>query len=240
MSLPARVVVFSHDSALGRFGREVVRVASAYEAAAELLGGGVRALVIDLRALTDRHVRLLDVAREMGVEMLAVGSLPPHLSSNELNGVRLIAHDQLDQAVGRYSQEVADEAQPAKPIGVDPDLLARVLAEDGETVAAPGARPIRRPLHPAPNSGPPRDGRDDANDDPMCGRSPIFGRHVGGGADRAAMTESLGIANEKTHADPEGAYAAGAAAGAAAPPTLGTDALLTADELASLLGDEPC
>jgi hypothetical protein len=230
MSSSARVVVFSHDSALGRFGREVVRVASAYEAAAELLDGGVRVLVIDLRALTDRHVRLLDVAREMGVEMLAVGALPAHLSSDELNGVRLIAHDQLDQAVGRYSREVADEAKSAEPIGVDPDLLARVLAPGGEAAAEPVARPARRPLRPAPDSGPRPDGGDDAHDNPMCGRSPIFGRPANGGAERGAMTESLDVTGEKTPADTDGAV----------PPTLGTDALLTADELAGLLGDETC
>ena len=44
-------------------GVECVRAAGSYEAAAELLAAPAAALVVDLRRLTGRHIRLLEIAR---------------------------------------------------------------------------------------------------------------------------------------------------------------------------------
>ncbi|MGB2824246.1 MAG: hypothetical protein WBF17_24950, partial [Phycisphaerae bacterium] len=72
-----RVVVLSRDPALSSRltaicapGIEVARVASGYEAGAEVLAAPVAAIVIDFRALGSAHGRLLHVARRMDVEML--------------------------------------------------------------------------------------------------------------------------------------------------------------------------
>ena len=122
-----RVVVFSRDPALG--GAELaglagapapVRVSSAYEAAAEILADPPAALVIDLRALTARHVRLLEIARSRQVHMLAVGALPSGLTADDLNGVRLTARSDHADTVRRLAAEGRPEARaPAAPAEAD-------------------------------------------------------------------------------------------------------------------------
>ncbi len=97
LDLSTRVVVLSPDAAgasqeaadLRDEGIEVVRVTTAYEAAAELIAAPAAALVVDLRLLGPRHLRLLTIARESQVEILAVGGLPPGMNSEDLSGVRL-------------------------------------------------------------------------------------------------------------------------------------------------------
>ncbi len=97
--MAAIVVVLSRDQNLARdeFGAvsagslKCIRVTTAYEAAAEVLAAPVAALLIDLRCLSQRHLRLLEIARSLDVEMLAVGSLPTALTAEQLNGVKLIA-----------------------------------------------------------------------------------------------------------------------------------------------------
>ena len=54
---------------------QCVRAASGYEAAAEILSAPTAALVVDLRILNRGHIRLLEVARQMDTEVLAVGAV---------------------------------------------------------------------------------------------------------------------------------------------------------------------
>jgi hypothetical protein len=105
-------------------GVECVAVQSAYEAAAELVAGdanraaapnwagpangdrshpaatgAVLALVVDLRLMSPRHLRLLQIARERDVELLAVGGIPSGLTPEDLSGVRLVARADLKAAL---------------------------------------------------------------------------------------------------------------------------------------------
>ena len=101
----ARIVVLSQDSSLawstdGPDDRVTfAHASSGYEAAAEMLSAPARALIIDLRLLPGRHLQLLEIARDLAVEVFAVGSLPIGMTAEDLSGVRLIARKDLPAAV---------------------------------------------------------------------------------------------------------------------------------------------
>lgn len=102
-------------------GVECVRVASAYEAAAEILAASTGVLVVDLRLVRGGHLRLLEIARRMNVEVLAVGTVPPDLTSEDLSGVRMMARADLPEAMQRLAKPPA-----SKPV----EQLARGSTED--------------------------------------------------------------------------------------------------------------
>ena len=119
-----RVVVLSRDPALGsrllgvcERGVEVARVASGYEAGAEILAAPVAAMVIDFRALSPAHGRLLDVARRMDVAMFGVGPLPIGMSTEELSGIRLVSTVDLPGALDRLAAAAAKAPEPAEAPG---------------------------------------------------------------------------------------------------------------------------
>ena len=123
-----RVVVLSRDAAFAelqdrRFdtnGR-VLRVPSGYEAAAEILAEPTAALVIDLRALSGRHLRLLEVARAAGVEMLLVGPIPSGADSDAFGGARLVARSDLPAAIRRIAgKPLPASGQPTEAKDTDP------------------------------------------------------------------------------------------------------------------------
>lgn len=107
--MAAIVVVLSREQNLARdefravaaASLKCIRVTTAYEAAAEVLAAPVSALLIDLRCLSQRHLRLLEIARDMDIEMLAVDSLPTALTAEQLNGVKLIAMRSLPGELAR-------------------------------------------------------------------------------------------------------------------------------------------
>jgi len=151
-----RVVVLSRDPGLAKATRcaaagtaaRCVGVGSPYEAAAEVLDGQVLALVLDLRCLTPRHLGLLEVARRVRVEVLAIGSLPLGVSTADLSGVRLVAAvdlaDQLRRlARGHEGAEVGNEPVRAKPARDKP----REPATKKPIRIAPAAAPSRRSFH---------------------------------------------------------------------------------------------
>ncbi len=127
---------------------ECVFVSSPYEAAAELLVAPTAALVADLRWLRGRHLRLLEIARQMGAEVMAVGTVPMSVTSEDLSGVRLIARSQLPELLvhlaGTYQavpptvplqpQSKTPEAprpEPSEPQAEDPhEQLARESLKD--------------------------------------------------------------------------------------------------------------
>jgi len=120
-SAPLRVVIFSRAGMVDGWGAlggafEPLRVSSAYEAAAEVLSAPTLALVIDLAALTGRHLRVLEIARSMDVEMIGFGEVPAGMSSAELSGVRLVA----PQAVGESLRRLAEAESPPPTAGPAP------------------------------------------------------------------------------------------------------------------------
>jgi len=211
----ARVVVFSRDPDLGPAesasgasgGWSVLRVRSAYEAAAELLGAPAVALVIDLRGMSARHVGLLEIARRQGVEMLALGAVPASLSSEDLSGVRLIARADLDGALSRL---VGGEPAPARPQPrAEPPALQHGVppADAGRYLPEPPAANEGEPPKPKPEP------------------------------EKAAekTTRKRTTRKKTSRAKKASRPKAGTAGDEAAEP----QTLLTPEELAALLGDQP-
>lgn len=127
----SRIVVFSRDPAFcGRDGAApraaCVACASAYEAASEILAAPAAALLLDLRALSMAHLRLLDIARQMGLEILASGPLPSGMTSEHLSGVRLVSQKNLPAVLAGLAE------RPAEP---SPDEHTTTEQAVGESVA---------------------------------------------------------------------------------------------------------
>ncbi len=138
--MAAIVVVLSRDQNLARdeFGAvaagsfKCIRVTTAYEAAAEILAAPTSALLVDLRCLSQRHLRLLEIARDMDVEMLAVGTLPTALTAEQLNGVKLIAMKSLPAELARICSvtlEAGAVEMPARPPVKVPAVVAAPTVE---------------------------------------------------------------------------------------------------------------
>lgn len=187
-----RVVVLSRetefvelDSGAAGPNGQVVRVSSAYEAAAEILAAPAVALVIDLRALGRRHLRLFEVAREAGVEMLVAGTVPAGMGTDVFSGARLLGRGDLPAAIQRIMAEGGEAPE------------ARDTAGPGE--ASEHERPEQVTLAPA----------------------------------KSSSAEAGGRAGEPASKAPAGRQEGG----------LGQfqqdEALLTAEELSALLGDQP-
>ena len=134
-STPPRVVIFSRGVTVDGHSSlpdslQLVQVSSAYEAAAEVLCAPSLALVIELGALTRRHLGLLEVARGLDLEMIGVGALPAGMSAADLSGVRLVAAEALGESLRRL---VEDDA----PAGAPEAIVASAPPE------APAAQPVR-------------------------------------------------------------------------------------------------
>ncbi len=78
---------------------KLVEVNSAYEAAAELLREAPAAMVVDLGRISAMHVRLLALAGEKGVPVVAFGTICTELGGGALATVRLVARDRLGSAL---------------------------------------------------------------------------------------------------------------------------------------------
>jgi hypothetical protein len=165
-----RAVVLSPGGALrsavagGGAALECIFVATAYEAAAELIAAPALAIVIDLRLMGPRHLRLLQIARERRVEMLAVGSIPPGLTAEDLSGIRLLARADVKPALQRLLQDRQDREgryEPTTPPAVAPALSgARAEAaavsggQDGKTVGETRHDEAQRSRTPSPQAAP--------------------------------------------------------------------------------------
>jgi hypothetical protein len=165
-----RVVILSPDGALrAALGRppgeaECIPVASPYEAAAELIAAPALAIVIDLRLMGPGHLRLLQIARERGVEMLAMGGIPSGLTAEDLSGVRLLARADLKAAMekllqdrqGRYEAAPPPETKQAAPVpAARPPSVAPPAAPAGSRPAQAGAEGTKPAPSPAPRPEPP-------------------------------------------------------------------------------------
>ena len=147
------MVVLSRDVALARAARcdtdgavyQCAGTSSPYEAAAELLARPVLALVLDLRCLTPRHLRLLSVARENHVEVLAVGSLPFGITTTDLSGVRLMAVNDLPDELQRLAR-VSPAPAPAIETQPAAEVVPEVEAPREPPVRTVPARPLKQPI----------------------------------------------------------------------------------------------
>ncbi len=126
-------------------GVECVRVASAYEATAEILAASTGVLVVDLRLVRGRHLRLLEIARRMNVEVLAVGTVPPDLTSEDLSGVRMMARADLPEAMQRLAKppEAAGAPAAVEPPATEPKAAQAEVRPASERAA--GRRPEQPP-----------------------------------------------------------------------------------------------
>jgi hypothetical protein len=151
-----RVVVLSGDPRLrGELARpalspswDCLRVSSPYEAAAELLVEPTGVLVVDLRMLDRRHLRLLEIARRQGTEVLGTGSLPAGASSEELSGMRLAGQSDVAAEIQRILlPRQGAEAQAAAaeeiPEGAGHEQAAAKTEQEGDVreVGRPGVAP---------------------------------------------------------------------------------------------------
>ncbi len=146
-----RVVILSRSAELSGVARKglcaeslrCIRVASAYEAAAELLAAPAVAMIVDLRLITGEHVRLIELAREMEVAILAVGALPVGMNADDLSGVRLTSREHLPEALGEIVQAAASPVTPPES-SAPPGLQTAPR----EAVALTPAKPADRPKTP--------------------------------------------------------------------------------------------
>lgn len=249
----ARVVVLSQDASLAWLtdspGARVVlaHVRSGYEAAAELLAAPAAALVVEMRLLGARHVSLLEIARDLDVEVLGVGSLPIGMTAEDLSGVRLIARGDLARAV----RALARLRPPPEPDDEPP----RTDGEQADLAAAAGpAEPEQRtsPEPPAPD--------DDDDEAPGAdGEAPAFAEadHALGAMElppaiakalRGTGRRSAGIEARRPPKRPGGG-SPDRDSGASAPVPVRPEAapsgaaeqsegLLTTEEINALLGDD--
>lgn len=115
--LPTRVVVLTTSTVsiapLQGIEIELVTAATAYEATAEILAAPTVALVVDLRLVGERHLRLLEIARKMETEVLAVGAVPAGLTGEDLSGVRLTARAEVGSVLGRLVRNASQEISTA-------------------------------------------------------------------------------------------------------------------------------
>lgn len=156
------VVVLSRDAAAERRMTRLldgsvrcVWVPTAYEAAAEILASPVEAIVVDFRALSARHLRVLRIARDMQVEVLGVGSPAADVQADRLSGVRLVSWADLPSALERLgasggqvpsetsekfetTPDEAPKSAPPAPVEITPFEMAPI-----ET-------PAERPAEPSP------------------------------------------------------------------------------------------
>ncbi|MCD6365269.1 MAG: hypothetical protein J7M14_05285 [Planctomycetes bacterium] len=134
-----RAVILSRDGSLeaslrsnGAVRLRFVSVRSAYEAAAEILAGPAVAMIVDLRILSPRNLRLLEIARDLNVELLAVGALPLHMTADDLSGVRLLSRRDiigaLETALSKTTEgqreELDSRRTPPQAPGKPPDEIA--------------------------------------------------------------------------------------------------------------------
>ena len=145
----ARIVVLSQDSSLvwsadgPDEGVVFAHASSGYEAAAEMLSAPTTALIIELRLLPGRHLQLLEIARDLEVEIFAVGSLPIGMTAEDLSGVRLIARKDLPAAVRALPPAQAEagdpptRGQPPEPVTPIQLVSAKESADDRGEAASP-------------------------------------------------------------------------------------------------------
>jgi hypothetical protein len=119
-----KVIVLSRDAMFAQAAQSdnstsqyrCLRVTSPYEAAAELLAEPPLAMVVDLRCLTPGDLPLIEMARQRGLEVLAVGAVPLGVTTTDLSGVRLSARDH----ISAHLENLASLPLSGEPVPVSP------------------------------------------------------------------------------------------------------------------------
>lgn len=217
---------------------DAIAVPSGYQAAAEILDAGAAVLVVDFRSLGKAHVRLLDVARSRGVELLCVGAIPAGITAANLNRVRLATEEDVAGALAGVlpRQPRARQAEDDRPL-----TLAQRRARKQRRAARKKARQVPERLAGAPAEL-------DLEHGSLKPPVPIFPdrRHAAHDAQGEYASAEGGQAKRKAQPDEPRAAQGDApdAAGAAKPAPATGEAgaprsLLTPEELAALLEDRP-
>ncbi|MBN1553129.1 MAG: hypothetical protein JXA11_00165 [Phycisphaerae bacterium] len=143
------------------------RTEGGYQAAAELLAAPAVAILIDLPCLTPPHRKLLQVARELGVEILGVGAFPVGFSADDLSGMRLISMDDLPSVLRAILPKEAPPA-PAAPVAAPapkkkPESMNHKSVDDIQYRSEMEPPRHSRIISPAPGyNAAPSSGRDDS------------------------------------------------------------------------------
>ena len=215
-----RVVLLSRDAqalaeAIGRVDADVdlVCLSQPTLAAAEMVTLGAGLLVIDLRLMGLRTLPLLDVARREGIEMVATGPLPMGLAAEQLSGVRLVGREDLAEALRKLAPP-RPRPQPKPP-------------------AEPKSRPVSAASEPASEPA-----------GPLAMEAPIL---FGGFDPHEAGPSAAPWAEDGDERRPAGAEICDDAdlpdrlqqsgGGTEDAASVRPESLLTAEELAALLGD---
>jgi pyruvate/2-oxoglutarate dehydrogenase complex dihydrolipoamide acyltransferase (E2) component len=210
----------------------VVSVASGYEAAAEILASPAEILVIDFRAMSSTHQRLLDTARGLGMQILGMGKVPSDISPEALSRVRLVSQADLPEALREalslgaaapQTGAAAASASAAAPAGAALQARAQQAAPIPSPPATkPAAVAADRPAEPA-RRRPARRAR--LVPKPAAGQGQIAAQV----ADGTAKAEPL------THEPQAQATAQAPTQVPAPPPPRQPSDLLTPEEVAALL-----
>jgi hypothetical protein len=102
-------------------------------------------------------MRLLEIARQMHVEVLGVGSLPQWANAELLSGVRLMSWVQLPSAIEAAAR--AFEPGQTQPSVAQPFQAVRAAADRPVPPAQPGKAVLPAQAHDAGNEEPPLDAR---------------------------------------------------------------------------------
>ncbi len=142
-----RVVAFLASSApspdLGE-SVKLLRPASGYEAAAEMLSSPVAALLVDLGRITAAHVGLLALAGRRATPTIAYGTISTGLRHVDLSGFELVTCEQAPAAVAELLHDIRDRQQ------VTPEAVAPAKPEASDSPAPePSTRPTPAQLTPA-------------------------------------------------------------------------------------------
>jgi hypothetical protein len=128
---------------------ELVRCASGYEAAAELLVDRPAVLVMELSRITAPHVGLLRLAGRLGVPVLACGTICADLGKDVLTHLRLVGAPQLEAAL---AEMLASTPAPVPTAPAVPATEGQYAPQPEEIArpAAPPAQPDQANAPPAP------------------------------------------------------------------------------------------
>jgi hypothetical protein len=100
--------------------------------------------VVELSMVGPRHVRLLEVARQMHVEVLGVGSLPQWANAELLSGVRLISWSQLPAAIEAAARALGPVKE--RKDAQTPAQAGKLRRPDAETTTERKDAEITEPL----------------------------------------------------------------------------------------------
>ena len=129
----------------------IVRTASGYEAAVEILKAPTAALAADLACIPSAHVRLLDVAARMDVPVVLFGTVSAAIPQAALQGLRLANQAELAQVLRELLTPPPTPAEAPKPVAPAQSQAAPARLTSAKTPA-----PVPPPRRAIPVPGEPK------------------------------------------------------------------------------------